>query len=260
MKITKYDLKTSFDNFSLKLAVVADLHAKPYEDVISALKIISPDLILSPGDMFERLDGINDQRNKLGFEFLEKVTEIAPYYYSYGNHELCGSHMENIFSPVNKEKRVSDENSEKINSLCENLLLDSYKSLKLRGGDSSLKIHIGGIISGHAKDDGKPSVKFAEEFSKLEGYKILLCHHPEYYDKYLRGLDIDLIVSGHAHGGQWRIFGRGVYAPDQGLFPKYTSGLHEDKLIISRGAANTRPIIPRFFNPREVLEINISNS
>jgi predicted MPP superfamily phosphohydrolase len=64
-------------------------------------------------------------------------------------------------------------------------------------------------------------------------------------------------LSGHAHGGQWRIFGRGVFAPHQGLFPKYTSGLHDEKLLISRGASNNVPLIPRFFNPREVLDIHI---
>jgi predicted MPP superfamily phosphohydrolase len=66
-----------------------------------------------------------------------------------------------------------------------------------------------------------------------------------------------MIVSGHAHGGQWRVFGRGVYAPDQHLFPKYTSGVHEGRLVISRGVANTVSPIPRFFNRREGVVVSV---
>jgi predicted MPP superfamily phosphohydrolase len=98
-----------------------------------------------------------------------------------------------------------------------------------------------------------------EDFASLPGYKLLMSHHPEYYARYLRPYDIDLIVSGHAHGGQWRIFGRGVYAPDQGLFPAYTSGLHEGRLIISRGVANSVPLVPRFFNPCEVVTVTVES-
>ena len=72
-------------------------------------------------------------------------------------------------------------------------------------------------------------------------------------------MDIDLTVSGHAHGGQWRFLGRGVYAPDQGLFPKYTSGLHENRLVISRGVANSVPLVPRFFNPCEVVTVTVES-
>ena len=62
---------------------------------------------------------------------------------------------------------------------------------------------------------------------------------------------MDLIVCGHAHGGQWRLFGRGIYAPGQGLFPRYTSGLHGGVCVISRGLSGcTR--IPRIFNPPEI--------
>ena len=86
---------------------------------------------------------------------------------------------------------------------------------------------------------------------------MLLCHHPEYYKKYLYNKDIDLIVSGHAHGGQWRIFGRGVFAPGQGLFPKYTSGVHDGRLVISKGIKPSGRI-PRIFNTPEVVIVEIN--
>jgi predicted MPP superfamily phosphohydrolase len=86
--------------------------------------------------------------------------------------------------------------------------------------------------------------------------KILLCHHPEYYERYLKDKSIDLTVSGHAHGGQWRFFGKGVFAPGQGIFPRYTSGVYDGKLVVSRGLKPAR-IIPRFFNAPEVVIIDI---
>ena len=75
--------------------------------------------------------------------------------------------------------------------------------------------------------------------------------------QWLRDYPIDLFVAGHAHGGQWRLFGRGVFAPDQGLFPKYTSGVHEGRLVISRGLSNTVTPIPRLFNSRELVVVEV---
>ena len=76
--------------------------------------------------------------------------------------------------------------------------------------------------------------------------------------EYIKKTNIDMTISGHAHGGQWRIFGRGLYAPGQGFFPKYTSGLIEDRFIVSRGLANNA-LLPRFFNPRELIIINFES-
>ena len=92
-----------------------------------------------------------------------------------------------------------------------------------------------------------------DDFCSVPEYKILLCHHPEYWS-FLRSRKLDLVLSGHAHGGQWRIMGRGVYAPGQGLFPKLTSGVVENRLLISRGLANTT-IIPRINNPVEIVYV-----
>jgi predicted MPP superfamily phosphohydrolase len=100
-----------------------------------------------------------------------------------------------------------------------------------------------------------PDLEFLEAFSRLSEPKVLLCHHPEYYEPYVKNLPIELTLSGHAHGGQWRFFGRGVYAPGQGLFPKYTSGIHDGRFIISRGLKRTL-IPPRIFNPTEIVIID----
>ena len=96
------------------------------------------------------------------------------------------------------------------------------------------------------------------DFASLNAPKILLSHHPEYWPAYIRETDIDLTVSGHAHGGQWQIpfTNQGIYAPGQHLFPKYTSGIYENRLAVSRGMANT-VCIPRFFNPCEMLLLEL---
>ena len=92
---------------------------------------------------------------------------------------------------------------------------------------------------------------------------VLLAHRPEYIMDYL-SYDYDLILSGHAHGGQWKLpFAKnGLYAPMQGFFPKYSGGLYDFKkqgsvLIVSRGLSHQIPNIPRFFNPPELVVIEI---
>ena len=100
----------------------------------------------------------------------------------------------------------------------------------------------------------EPDIGWLEEFERQPGYRILLCHHPEYYPRFLKGRDIDLILSGHAHGGQWRIGRQGIFAPSQGLFPRLTEGVHDGRLVISRGLANRTPV-PRLNNPPEIVYI-----
>lgn len=98
----------------------------------------------------------------------------------------------------------------------------------------------------------RPDLGWLKDFEQQDGFKILLCHHPEYRDRYLKDMKIDLILSGHAHGGQIRIAGQGLFAPGQGLLPKYTAGMHGN-MIISRGLSNTASFIPRLGNPTEIV-------
>lgn len=95
-----------------------------------------------------------------------------------------------------------------------------------------------------------------DNFVNQDGYKILLDHHPENFECYTRKRDINLVLSGHNHGGQIRLFGKGVYARNQGIFPHYDGGLYENRLVISRGLANTMPI-PRLFNPIEIVIVEL---
>ncbi len=232
-----------------KIAVCADFHSvnrrMPVDKALSLLASASPDLILFPGDIFS-LIGKKDVRecfNENGFSLLKGAAGLAPCFFSPGNHE-CG---------------ISPENRSAIEALGVTVLDNEFVK---RG-----ELVIGGLSSGYRlpksafSSPPDPEPEFLGPFAETPGYHILLCHHPEYWPRFVCGRGIELTAAGHAHGGQWRIFGRGVFAPGQGLFPRYTSGIYgqgEDLLAVSRGMTNSVPWIPRFFNPCEILLLSLS--
>lgn len=262
MKITKYKISTEKKGIDLKLAVVSDLHARPYKNVVRALKSINPDVILLPGDIVEIAADYMNKRNQNGLSFLKEAATIAPTYYCHGNHEIYYSHAKFGHSKT-PEQSLNEKYANIIKSFGINTVHDSYMKLETPRGSVYGEIYVGGLVCGRDKDPALnmplPNLEFLSEYDKIPAFKILLCHYPHYYDQLLKDKSFDLILSGHAHGGQWRIFGRGVFAPHQGIFPKFTSGIYDNRHIISRGAANNVKPIPRFFNPCEVLEIQISS-
>lgn len=237
----------------LRAAVVADLHDKPYDRVLQALTKDVPDVILIPGDLTEDLTKPpKEDERRPGLELLEACARLAPTFYSFGNHEQAACHANLRYAEHNPGEAmpVLEEWKQRVRASGAVLLEDGWTVY--RG------MVLGGIGSGLLNPGRIPDTSWIPAYSAVPGYKLLLCHHPEYFDRHLRRYPIDLFVSGHAHGGQWRVFGRGVFAPDQGLFPKYTSGVHEGRLVISRGVSNTVPCVPRFFNPTEILMIELT--
>ena len=253
MKISRYVITTKKSNIDLRLAVVSDLHARPFDKVIEALIKIKPDAILLPGDIVEIATEYMANRNRNGLCFLQEASRIAPCYYCYGNHEIYHSHAKKGERP-SPEQSVSGQYLDKIRSFGVHLVNDTFEHL-----DGNESVLIGGLVCGREMDPAlnvsAPNLEFLKEYDEKEGFKILLCHYPHYYESILKDSHFDLILSGHAHGGQWRFLGRGIYAPHQGIFPKYTSGIHDGRHIISRGCVNNARPIPRFFNPCEVLEL-----
>jgi predicted MPP superfamily phosphohydrolase len=249
MKNTFYKIESATFSRNLRSALASDLHAQDYKSPLALLKEAKPDYILLGGDIFEALDGSYSEKNETVFPFLEEVARIAPSFYCTGNHEDGAAHSEfkGIKSFRGRGHRYSEDAINAIKSSGVRFLLDSYE---IYDG-----IAFGGLASGLILEGHMPDLEFLEAFSRLSEPKVLLCHHPEYYEPYVKNLPIELTLSGHAHGGQWRFFGRGVYAPGQGLFPKYTSGIHDGRFIISRGLKRTL-IPPRIFNPTEIVIID----
>lgn len=222
--ITKHRICSGRIHKKTRLAVASDLHSAPYDDVLDTFA--QCDAVLIPGDLVDR----HRRDNTTALRFLREVPEIVPVFYSLGNHEVKYKHAEEYLREVNNS-RVT-------------LLRD--ESCLFRG------IRIGGLSS---RRKGPPDVGFLDRFEKDDAFRLLLCHHPEVYRDYVRGRDIDFTVCGHAHGGQIQVFGRGLYAPGQGLFPKLTHGIHDNgKMMISRGMTNgAKPRIPRIGNPCELI-------
>lgn len=253
MRITNYTVYTDKISVPLRAACVADLHARPYKKVIEALKTIKPDVILLTGDILEISADYMEKRNQNALDFLREAVDIAPCYYCFGNHEIYYSHAK-FGKSKTSDTALLEKHIKKIKGFGVHIVNDAFESF-------SAEISIGGIVCGRDKDPSldvkTPDINFLDKYDNKDGFKILLCHYPHYYPEYLKQSSFDLILSGHAHGGQWRIFNRGIYAPHQGLFPKYTSGIHDGRLIISRGSVNNSRPIPRFFNPTEIPFIEI---
>ncbi len=237
MQVTHYNFKAPV-NRPIRAAFVADTHDKPYKKIVKEIRANNVDLIFMTGDIIYAHDDYVER----AFDMLAEFVSIAPTYMSLGNHE--GGAVSLV---RNKCKEIGVK-----------LLEDAYEEFE--------GIFIGGLTSGyiadcegleenHWKKTPEPNIAWLKDFSSISGYKVLLNHHPEYYPDYIKNLNIDLVLSGHAHGGQWRIFGRGLFAPGQGLLPRYTSGIHEGRLIVSRGLANNAPPIPRLFNSKELIFI-----
>lgn len=257
MKTTVYKLKNNKIENKLRIALVSDLHGADCDGVISALEESAPDIIAVTGDITSRLDAKEGEippedygrpiSHKNAFKLLSECARIAPTFYSLGNHELCGHKYRR-----NHGRKCLDENLHLIKNTGAVLLDDCFTELG--------NLRIGGLTSGHTNPDLVPETAWLDEFEKSDKISILLCHHPEYYQKYLKHKSIDLILSGHAHGGQIILFGRGLFAPGQGVLPKYTFGVHDGRFVISRGLCNTAKPIPRLFNPKEIVIIDIEKN
>ncbi len=275
MRETVYQIGLAEHGYPLTIALVADLHGRHYTKVIRSLATRKPDIIAVAGDFMYGLVEFDRTRNqdipmvlqsRDTLPFLSACAGIAPTYVSLGNHE-CFVWEDDIELIWNTGCILLENSWEKTayNSANE------AKSPLLIGGLTSARCtefqlyrqarHLTDrffVLQDEYIGDGKPATDWLDAFEAQKGYKLLLCHHPEYWEPYLKDRHIDLVLSGHAHGGQIRILGQGLFAPGQGILPKYTGGIHNGaygKLVISRGLANTSRFIPRLFNRTELVYI-----
>lgn len=245
IQITEYEIRSKKINHSVRFALLADIHDRPHDQIIVKLKTIKPDMILIPGDLAEKRVGLTDNLLKC----LKKCVQIAPTYYSLGNHEMYLS-SDDLTKAAETGAVVLDNTFTAVKGT-DNILIGGMTStavLKAREG----------IYKKAYKSDLK--LDWLKAFEQEKGFKILMSHHPEDYIPALKERNIDLVLSGHAHGGQVRLFGKALYAPNQGILPKYTEGMIDGKLIISRGLSNTGGLVPRVFNPRELVLCTIKGN
>lgn len=233
---------------TVRLVLITDLHStvhgKDQRNIRNRIQNKKPDLIVLSGDIADEVFPIE------GTElFLKAIKSIAPIYYVTGNHEIRSGQqeeMKRLFKSYGV--RVLENNVEEI----------------VRNG---VKLIIAGVDDPDIILDEKLESNWKDEISKAfanvdqrKGYKLLLSHRPEYVMFY-NTLDFDMVLSGHAHGGQVRIpfVMNGLFAPNQGLFPRYAGGLYKHTHfvhIISRGTSFYLKH-PRIFNRPEVVVIDI---
>ena len=233
-----------FDGF--RIAHVSDLHNAEFGEgnieLLDLLRQAQPDVIAITGDL------IDSRRTDVdvALEFIREAVKIAPCYFATGNHEARVTEYPALEQAMAEAGCTVLRGEEAVLS-CQGqtiqiLGVDDYTFLPGSNGNDNVEILL------------------AETATQCrEGFNILLLHRPELAERFA-DLGIELVLSGHAHGGQVRIpWIGGLIAPDQGFFPAYTEGLHtfgNMQLVISRGLGNS--IIPvRVNNRPEIILITL---
>ena len=233
---------------------LSDLHGKEFGKNNEKLKRLilkeKPDLVVATGDMID-----SSLKNMEGaIDFLSDLSKSVKVVYISGNNEQRCKKAEYIFESL-KSKGVIVLRNEIITLSLNEVKVNILGMFEKPKGDlhSSLKK----INGSYAYED---SHKLFKRLESLEGLKIVLSHYPEIFEAEYSKYDFHIMFSGHAHGGQFRIpiVKRGLVAPGQGFFPKYTEGMHgnKNKLIISRGLGNSTKIT-RLFNRPEIVKVKI---
>lgn len=259
LKTEKYSIETDKLDKGLTIAFISDLHNCFYgrsdqSGLMEEIENAEPDLVLFGGDVIDQYGG-----TEYALKIMKLAAEKYPCCYTPGNHEMLRDDMDNFRSDVT--------------ALGIHILEGEHADFTVNGQ----QVRVYGVLDSIEWGNTKTQLDECLDYLDNDYYNILLAHQPEQYYEYL-GLDpnvlyesmevtdsFDLILSGHAHGGQWRIPGileQGLLAPDQGLFPDYTNGMYtygNTVHIISRGLA--RPlrmiVIPRIFNRPELSIIEI---
>ena len=245
LTVQTYTVESGKVEAPVRLALLTDLHSCDYgegqRELLDAVEEQNPDLVLLGGDIVDDGPEMPEER---ALATVEALAERWPTYYVTGNHEYRTGRAEEIKELIAGRGAV---------------VLEGTCGLVTVGGQT---LQICGV------DD--PAVGAAVWQSQLENVtaalegdvcSILLSHRPERVTDYT-GRGFDLVLSGHAHGGQWRIplLGVGLIAPNQGLFPRYAGGtynLEGTTLVVSRGLARESTRIPRLYNPPEVVVVDL---
>ena len=252
--VVRYEMAGDL-NVPVRIVQLTDLHDHEFgeenRELAELVAAQEPDLILMTGDMLDR----SDENADVVYALIEELVAVAPVYYGYGNHEKAWEAVNgSSLTPVLEESGA--------------IVLDcSYVDVTVGG----TQLRIGGY-HGYYRQPGmydispeqhQAELAFCDDFEDTNRYKILLSHIPtawidwEYMNKY----PVDLVLSGHYHGGQIRLpWLGGVYAPYIGLFPPYTEGIYEGEeatCILSTGLGSS-PGIPRINNLPQIVVVELN--
>ena len=253
LEISHYEIHSEKVKTPIRIVQLSDLHnsvfGKDNSDLIRAVAEQEPDIILLTGDMLN----FDEAEYATASLVTEKLSEIAPVYFSYGNHEIA------------YEQRYGLDLTQVFEEAGARVLDFAYEDLECRGQS----IRLGGIFGYclpdlEGKDLWPEETKFLKNFQNTDKLTVLMCHMPVSWMDYgsLESWQVDVIFSGHAHGGQVRLpLIGGLYAPDQEWFPGREEGLYDSKdgertLVLSRGLGSST-LIPRFNNRPELVTVDI---
>lgn len=244
LKVKYYTITTKKINQTIRVLFLSDLHSSYYgknqETLLQCIEKQQPDVILLGGDIAD--DKRPHDNTKI---VLDYISPKYPCYYVSGNHEFWSGAIASI-----KE------------------MFTQYGITVLEGKNDivSIKnqiINISGVDDPEiGKDEFLAQIQTVSNEMNPSFFTIFMSHRPEYIETY-RQYNFDLILSGHAHGGQWILPGimNGLYAPNQGFFPRYAGGLYSfdtQTFIVGRGLAKWSPtLVPRIFNPPELVVIDL---
>lgn len=248
LRTVVYHIESDKVDETIRVCLITDLHACRYgknqHALTDAVDRQKPDIVLLGGDIFD--DRLSYDRAEMTIRYL---AEHYKCYYVTGNHEYWSKDIDMIVGIV-KSYGITV-----LSGMCDTIEVNGQK------------INVCGIddpdVVVYTKDGRETEQQLADAIADIDkdAYTILLAHRPELIDTY-RKYPVDLVLSGHAHGGQWRIpvVLNGLYAPNQGMFPEYAGGRYdfeETTMIVSRGLARESLPVPRVFNRPELVIVEI---
>lgn len=249
LKTVHYKVESDKITNEIRVALITDLHSCQYgenqSELFKRIDKYNPDMVLLCGDIFD--DYMPDTDAKT---FVKASAEKYETYYVSGNHEWWSGRMYEFF--------------DYLNSCSVTVLRGDCHMLEVRGQ----QVNVLGIDDPETDVYCTDYLTSSEQLEKAtneadkDNLTLLLAHRPERAEEYFE-YGVDIAFSGHAHGGQFRIpfVLNGLYAPNQGFFPRLAGGLYDfegQTLIVSRGLSTQNTMLPRIFNRPEVVFITIS--
>ncbi len=250
LTVEEYEIESDEIENPVRVVLITDLHSTKYgkgqKKLVDAIDKQHPDAVLIAGDFFDDVKAHDNAET-----FLSAISGKFPCYYVSGNHEYRNGDLD------------FDERMEMLKKYGVVILSNECVEIELNGQ----KISLLGLEDPNSSRYGDgyaftDAIKDVRKEAKDGQFSLLLSHRPEFFEEYAEN-GYDLVLCGHAHGGQWEIpliLENGLYTPGQGLFPDYTNGKFckdGTTMIVSRGLARAVSAVPRFYNKPEIVVIEI---